>query len=135
VSGNSSIGHTNNELRIKWNDQKTLRKPLIVAFNNKGAQWVTPEGITIGSSLEEVKRINKKDCILTGFGWEYGGWVKSWNDGELGKKYKGSLIIFFDEGNGTLKGEKYVGDKKQIKTNDKNLLKAKLKVRSIQSVF
>ena len=123
-----------NELRIQWKDE-TFKNPWVVAFNNKGTQWKTPEGITIGSSLEEVMRINKKDFILTGFGWEYGGWVKSWNDGELGKKYKNKLSVFFDEGNGTIKGVEYIGDKRNLKSSDENLIKAELKVNSVQCVF
>lgn len=122
--------NTKNEIMIRWKKQK----PWIISIYQKGTQWKMAEGITVGSSLKEVLKINKKDFFIAGYGWEYGGRVISWNDGELAK-YKGKLEIFFDEGNGTLKGKEFIGDKKRIKTDNMQLLNSKPKVRSIDIIF
>ena len=97
--------NTKNEIQIQWKQQKIW----IISIYKKGCQWKTIEGITIGSSLDKLLNINKKDFYISGYGWEYGGWVTSWNDGRLAK-HQGKMDIFFNEGNGSLKGKKFIGD-------------------------
>jgi hypothetical protein len=48
-----------------------------------GTAWKTDSGITIGTPIAEVERINGKPFSLSGFGWDYGGRVTDWNGGKL----------------------------------------------------
>ncbi len=120
-----------NEIHIRWKNQR----PWIITIYKQGTRWKMLEGNTVGTSLEEMIKINKKDFIIAGFGWEYGGWVSSWNGGEIEKKYKGKIDMFFDEGSGTLKDEEFMGDKKRIKTDNIQLLRIKPKVKSLNIMF
>jgi hypothetical protein len=69
-------------LEILWKDtvrhtgyaRITLRKP---------STRTTYAGIHIGSSLDDVARINGRPFQLTGFGWDYSGTVVSWAGGTL----------------------------------------------------
>lgn len=47
------------------------------------SQWSTPQGITLGTTLAELEKINTVPFTLTGFGWDYGGTVISWEGGKL----------------------------------------------------
>lgn len=46
-------------------------------------KWQTSSGIMIGTSLDEIERINKGIFKLTGFGWDYPGRTVSWGNGVL----------------------------------------------------
>lgn len=45
--------------------------------------WQTPQGIRIGSTIEEVEAANGKPFEIAGFGWDYGGFAVNWNGGAL----------------------------------------------------
>lgn len=45
--------------------------------------WKTTEGITIGTPLAELERLNGRSFQFFGFGWDYGGRVSDWNGGNL----------------------------------------------------
>src|SRR5215467_7992025 len=45
--------------------------------------WHTAYGITLGTTLLELERINRKPFWLAGFDWDYSGTVLSWNSGVL----------------------------------------------------
>lgn len=122
--------NSKNEIQIRWNEQK----PWIVSIYKNGTQWRTLEGLTIGSSINELVKINKRNFVISGYGWEYGGYVTSWNNGEL-TKYKGKLDVFLDEGNGTLKGSNFIGEKLRISSDDQQLLQAKPKVKLMNIIF
>jgi hypothetical protein len=45
--------------------------------------WHTADGITLGTTLLELERINRRPFRLAGFGWDYSGTVLSWSHGAL----------------------------------------------------
>lgn len=80
--------NTENELKVNIQGKN---KSLVNArtCNIKG-KWVTPEGLKIGSTMEEVERVNKGTITILGWGWDYGGQMFSNNNG----KYKGPHLWF-----------------------------------------
>lgn len=57
--------------------------PAFIRVAGQGTDWKTKEGITVGSILADVVKVNGKDIIFWGFGWDYGGTVTNWNGGNL----------------------------------------------------
>lgn len=83
---------TPNELQIFWLPNK---KAQLVVSSNENSPWHTTEGIKIGTTLNELVALNGgKPFKFSGFGWDYGGSVTSWEGGTLDKNpdYKGLYI-------------------------------------------
>ena len=87
-SERGTILFANDPLRraeISWKDTVALRNPRIVYVNGDSGRtyWRTTDGITIGSDLRSIERLNGEPFALSGFGWDYAGTVISWRDGKL----------------------------------------------------
>jgi hypothetical protein len=80
-----SFPDSNNNLRIEWQDEANLRYPGVVFIDHEGTKWKTVEGVTVGTSLEELERINGKPFNIYGFeiDWYLVGTIKSWEGGKL----------------------------------------------------
>ncbi|OIN59669.1 hypothetical protein [Arsenicibacter rosenii] len=123
AEGETAIGTTlfkgtPDEVQILWLYQKKAAKPDAVilrpASDKPGTggmqtQWVTDNGLKIGSTLKEVEKLNGKPFKLYGFGWDYGGSASSWEGGKLeGKGGKTYLSIVFGYGDLSAEQEKIV---------------------------
>ena len=71
---------TPNELHITWKDESRTEIHDI-RFDVAG-DWKSAKGVTIGTTYEELNRLNGKEISFYGFGWDYSGAV-IWNNGEL----------------------------------------------------
>lgn len=49
----------------------------------ESSDWSTAQGITLGTELSRLQELNGKPFKLTGFGWDYGGTITSWEGGQL----------------------------------------------------
>jgi hypothetical protein len=58
----------------------------------KTSRW-SVAGITIGASLVEVQKANGKSFVVSGFGWDYGGFVTDFKNGALGRILPGGCSI------------------------------------------
>ncbi len=70
---------TNNEVEFSWKDSVTFNGLQEIALHKDSSEWST-HGVKVGTTLEELIRLNKKDFTFSGFGWDYGGAV-FWNEG------------------------------------------------------
>lgn len=61
-------------------------------------KWKSCTGVALGMSLEELQNINGRPFKFSGFGWDYGGGVISWEGGTLEGK---GLAIQLSEGSGS----------------------------------
>jgi hypothetical protein len=68
---------------ILWKDSAARRLPATVRIHEDRSRWTTPEGVSIGTRLKEVERVNRRPFRLTGFGWDYGGTTTDWSGGRL----------------------------------------------------
>jgi hypothetical protein len=86
---------TVNQVEVFWkNKQKKsgMEKVRLNAFFDEqnevylpNSRWKTSFGVTLGTSLKELERINQTPFIFFGFGWDYGGFISEYNTGKLGQ--------------------------------------------------
>lgn len=94
---------TENELHITWQD-KGRNEIHDLRYSTKG-KWKSETGVDIGTSYEELNKMNGKKILFYGFGWDYSGAV-DWNGGKLEKS---GLRVFLSPGNKA--PNKFYGDK------------------------
>lgn len=122
---------TNDEIKILWGKDQTLQKPIWVWISNNDSKWITPEGIAIGTPLDELKKINKDTFVFNGFGWDYGGVVSSWGKGIL-SKYNNRIQITLGPDDYNMLTNNYLGDGVAISSNDEGITKLKIRVSAIK---
>ena len=72
-------------IQIVWKDTATHTQPRYVRVARRPTRWRTPDGITVGTSLRDLERLNGRPFRLAGFGFDGSGSVTSWNGGRLSK--------------------------------------------------
>lgn len=80
-----TVVHANDQLRrleVVWQDS-ARSKPWRVQVAGDSSRWTVGPGITLGTTLAELERLNGRPLSLTGFGWDYGGTVMGWDQGAL----------------------------------------------------
>jgi hypothetical protein len=87
-------GKPADRIQIAWKDDKTGSvESLSVAA---GSKWRGPGDIHIGSTVQELEKVNGKTFTFHGLGWDYGG-VYDWSHGLLDGKPDGCAVnIDFD---------------------------------------
>lgn len=113
---------TENELHITWQD-KNRTEIHDLRFSNDG-KWNSETGVAIGTSYEELNKMNGKKVSFYGFGWDYSGAV-DWNGGKLEKS---GLRVFLTPMNEP--SNKFYGDK-IIEASPEEIEELDLKVGSI----
>jgi hypothetical protein len=87
--GTTLFKGTPEEAQILWKDTLNYAKPdnvLIRPAEGKPTEWLVEGGIRIGMTLKEIEKINGKPFNVSGFGWDYGGFVADWKGGKLDEK-------------------------------------------------
>jgi hypothetical protein len=69
-------------LEISWQDEAARKRPAAITISDR-SQWTGPKGLKIGTTLAEVEKLNGKPFELSGFDWDYGGFVTGWRGGAL----------------------------------------------------
>ncbi len=75
---------TPQEIIVFWKDGDARKTPERVVFEQENSPWKTHQGVTVGTTAEELERLNGKPFKLYGFEWDYAGNVSSWEGGALG---------------------------------------------------
>ena len=70
---------------VLWRDPETRVAPETVLIRGERSVWRTDKGITLGTPLATLRRLNGKPLTLTGFGPNLGGTVLDCNGGSLGE--------------------------------------------------
>lgn len=81
----------NDELWLFWKDD-AYKAPEYVVITGEGTTWRTLEGITLGTTLDTLIRLNGRHFKLHGFAWDYSGTVASWEGGRLAR-FGDNLIV------------------------------------------
>jgi hypothetical protein len=74
---------TTNEATIYWNVNAYHKTINMIECFNDSASWHTSEGIKIGSPFADLLKLNQQKITFSGFGWDYGGNINSYNGGKL----------------------------------------------------
>lgn len=117
---------------VYWDKEIDAKRPAfirIIGDSTGATEWRSPDGLTLGTTLAEVERMNGKPFKLTGFGWDYGGRVTDWQGGQLAGK---GLSFVFQPAGAT--DEKFLGDV-IIDSNDSLLAGDSVSVVTIEMRF
>jgi hypothetical protein len=68
---------------VLWRDPETRLSPETVLIRGERTVWRTDKGITLGTPLATIQRLNGRPLTLTGFGSDLGGTVLDCNGGSL----------------------------------------------------
>ena len=69
-------------LTLFWTDE-TRTHVAQVRINTEGTNWRTDKGITIGTPLRTIEKLNGRPVNLAGFGWDYSGTIFDCDGGAL----------------------------------------------------
>lgn len=75
-------------LEILWGDTVGHARPSYVAIGGNPTRWLVAPGVTIGTPLTELERLNGGPFTLSGFDFDYAGTVQSWRGGRLDALWK-----------------------------------------------
>ena len=70
-------------LQIHWRDENVQHTPRLIVVRAAMTRWKTPDGVTLGTSLQMLERLNRRPFRLRGFAWEGSGGVRNWSGGAL----------------------------------------------------
>ncbi len=102
---------TEKEVEIYWKDGKEYQQiqDVIVRVRftkdektDLSSPWSSKDGIHLGMPLSEIVQLNGKTFTITGFGWDLGGSVVSWEGGKLANKNINLRFNDFSDDNGGL---------------------------------
>ncbi len=74
---------TKRKVSFIWKDAKKRDAAEVIRIEDNPSLWRLPNEITTGTTLVELEKMNGKPFKLSGFDWDYGGNVLSWNGGKL----------------------------------------------------
>jgi hypothetical protein len=84
-------------LEILWQDTLKRERPSRLVLRGQRSQWRVNDGISLGTSLQELERLNGRPYTLAGFGWDYSGVVFDWSGGTLDSALAG-IKLYLDPG-------------------------------------
>jgi hypothetical protein len=76
-------------IEILWKDPDKKTEPSSATISGKSSRWHAVHGISLGTSLKDLERLNGRPFKLAGFGWDYSGTVTSWENGALAAELDG----------------------------------------------
>ncbi len=76
---------TPKEIIVYWKDSAYHKSIGMLVSYAEGSPYRTATGLKIGSSLKDILLLNGKKIGFSGFGWDYGGYIQSFNNGKLEK--------------------------------------------------
>jgi hypothetical protein len=82
---------------IVWQDTTSRSRPARLILRGRHSEWKVGPGISLGTSLKELERINGRPFTLAGFGWDYAGVVTEWGGGILDSALAG-VKLYLDPG-------------------------------------
>jgi hypothetical protein len=82
---------------IIWRDTTNRRHPARVILRGDRSRWRVGSAISLGTSLQDLERLNGKPFSLAGFGWDYAGGVIDWKGGALDTALAG-VRLYLDPG-------------------------------------
>lgn len=83
--------HPEESLALQWNDDGPEPHVIVIFFcpsdtdeaSGGSCRWHTLEGISLGTNLKTLEKLNGRVFKLLGMDWDYGGLVTSWSGGLL----------------------------------------------------
>ena len=93
-------GDTTRRLEVVWSDvSRTSAKE--VRLTGETSRWATAEGISLGSTLKEIERLNGFPFRLVGFAFDYSGTIVDCGRGRL-------MVVGCSDADGVIQGRRIV---------------------------
>ena len=70
-------------LEIIWGDTVAYARASWARAWGTGNRWTIAPGVRVGTPMAEIERLNGKPFTFSGFDWDYGGDVQSYDGGRL----------------------------------------------------
>jgi hypothetical protein len=90
------------DLAIVWSGKSADAHPSRIFIcrgrRRSSCQWRTTDGITLGVRLDRLEQLNGRPFSISGFGFDYGGNVLSWDGGKLARLDCGARLILTLDG-------------------------------------
>ena len=85
------------KIEILWKDPDTKTEPVSAGILEKKSRWHTAHGITLGTSIEEMERVNGRPFrfALTNDGTDMADETISWQGGSLRGSFKDGAASFW----------------------------------------
>ena len=110
-------------IEVAFTDDKAMRASgLTLRDAGKTSLW-SVGGVTIGSSLADVQKANGKPFLVSGFEWDYGGFVTDWKGGALGRPLQGGCRVTVRFGKDAAAPKSLLGDGVKAASDSATLVK------------
>lgn len=86
-----------NEITIFWKDTAYHKEIALIECYGARPRWHSAEGIRMGSGLKELLQANGRKISFYGFGWDYGGYISSFNGGQLDSSGLGYRLTLHED--------------------------------------
>ncbi len=128
-------GQSHRRVQVYWTPAPISQRPGFIKIDvdrmaGGDSDWKLENGLTIGSTMEEVEMQNGAPFEFWGFDWAYGGRVANWNGGTLAGK---GVRMFFGASTGEI-DEKIKGEGSHL-SNEPLVRQASPKVVSLELTF
>ncbi len=107
-------------IKVLWKDTKQMKFPKALELSGDKSVWKTAEGISLGTSVKELEKLNGGRFSFWGFGWDAGGGIKSWDNGKFEKKYSPLLLMIrlSDKNISMVEHKELIGDRVISSSNE-----------------
>ncbi|MDX6747370.1 hypothetical protein SHK09_11250 [Polaribacter sp. PL03] len=78
--------NTKNEVTFFWNNKKELKELDLISMKNKNSLWKTKEGVTIGTKLKKLEKLNNQFFTFYGFNEFLLEGSVNWKNGNLANR-------------------------------------------------
>jgi hypothetical protein len=110
-------------IEVAFTDDKARRASgLTLRDTARTSRW-NVSGVTIGSSLAEVQKANGKPFLVSGFEWDYGGFVTDWKGGALSRPLQGGCTVTVRFDKKTAAPKSLLGDGVKAASDNATLVK------------
>ncbi|MCP3383639.1 hypothetical protein NLM31_25045 [Bradyrhizobium sp. CCGUVB4N] len=110
-------------LEVAFAEDKSKRvSGLMLHDTARTSKW-NVSGITIGSSLSDVQKVNGRPFLVAGFEWDYGGFVTDWKGGALGRPMQGGCTVTVRFDRNAAAPKSLLGDGVKVLSDNATLLK------------
>jgi hypothetical protein len=93
-------------LEILWRDTTDRKAPARLILRGSRSEWRVGPGISLGTPLKDLERLNGRPFSLAGFGWDYAGVVTDWKAGKLDSSLT-SIKLYLDPGSDQYQSQTY----------------------------
>ena len=127
------------KIEIVWRDGDKRTAPRSVTISGDESKWKAEHGVSLGTSLKYLEKLNGRPFRLAGFGWDYSGTVTSWEQGLLEEDLQipGRVILRLGEASNKLtdKENSEVAGDGEFSSRHPVMLKLNPKVYEIVWIF